>query len=47
MDADGGKLHSQPAMQLNASLGCLDELRDVGVTGVEGRECVYDAYDGT
>lgn len=45
MDADGRKLHGEPTAQLYPPLGRFHELGDVGVTRVECREGVHNAYD--
>ena len=46
MDTDGGKVYREPSRELHATLGGLDELRDVGMTWVEAGVSVDDADDG-
>ena len=47
MDTDRGKVQRQAAAQLHAPLCRLDELRHIGMAGVEGGVGVDDADDGT
>lgn len=47
MDTDGWKIHSQSAVELNATLGGFDELWDVAMTWVEPRVGVDDTDDGS
>lgn len=46
VQTDGGKIDGQPPVELHPALGGLDELRDVGMAGIEARVGVDDADDG-
>lgn len=46
MDTNSRKVDSQPAIELNASLDSVNELRNVGVAGIEARICIHDSNDG-
>lgn len=45
MDANRGKIDSKSTAQLYTSLGCLNELRYVGVAWIEARVGVDDSDD--
>jgi hypothetical protein len=46
VDADGGEVDGQAAVELHTPLDGLDELGNVGMAGVEARVGVDDADDG-
>ena len=47
MEADSWEIHGQPSLELHPPSHSLDELRDIGVAGIEAGVCVDNAYDGS